>query len=106
MGNWLFYVETNCTEPSRENEFNHWYDVEHMPEVMKGCPEFLRYKRYKLIAGESGSSYLVVIEIETDDIEQTMSKHQKNSARLRAIGQWSDLVQVVSRKLYKLEKEL
>lgn len=106
MDCWLFYVETVCLDHSREEEFNRWYDEIHIPDIMRGCPEFLTCRRYKLVSGQGKATYLVVIEIETDDIDRTMQAHRKNSECMRAEGRWSDLVQLVSRKLYKLDREL
>ena len=34
MERWLLALETNCTDPAREKEFNHWYDNVHLPDVL------------------------------------------------------------------------
>jgi len=106
MGLWLFYVETICLDSHREKEFNTWYDEIHIPDVMGGCPEFLTCRRYQLMSGEGKRQYLVTIEIETEDIDRTMKTHRQNSEKIRREGRWSDLVHVLSRRLYKLDKEL
>ena len=108
MGLWLFCVETVCLDPEREEEFNRWYDEIHIPDVLKGCPEFLACRRYKLLtpAGKGSGAYLTEIEIETDDIDKTLRTHRQNSERIRASGRWTDLIQVVSRKLYRLDRTL
>ena len=106
MSHYLFYVEVSCTDQKREQEFNYWYDTIHIPDVMNASPDFLSCRRYKLVAPGDQPSYLVVIDIESDDINHTMEIHRKNSERIKAEGRWSDLVYVVSRKLYKLEEYL
>jgi hypothetical protein len=106
MEKWIFYVEVSCIDPNREQEFNRWYDEIHIPDVMEGCTDFRNCQRYKLISrNRDHGQYLTLIEIETDDIEQTMEMHRKNSERIRAEGRWTDIIDVRTRKLYKLEKE-
>jgi len=107
MAQWLFLIETICRDHDREDEFNRWYDEIHIPDILKGCPEFLACRRYKLLSGVHGhGTYLTVIEIETNDIGRTLETHRKNSERIRAGGRWTDLIEVFSRKLYKLDREL
>lgn len=107
MERWLFYVETNCLDHDREEEFNRWYDEIHIPDVLKGCPDFVACRRYKLISNTQGhGEYLAIIEIKTDDIDRTMEIHRKNSERIRAEGRWTGLIQVIIRRLYKLNREL
>ena len=106
MSLWLFCVETKCLDPNREDEFNRWYDEIHIPDVMEGCPDFQSCHRYKLISSQGNGKYFVTIEIETDDIDQTFQTHRENAKKIRREGRWSNLVHVLSRRLYKLEKEL
>lgn len=107
MEKWLFYVDVACADTDREEEFNRWYDEIHIPDVLSGCPDFLNARRYKQISGNLNyHSYLTIIEIETEDIEKTMNLHRQNGERIRAQGRWSELVKVLTRRLYKLEREL
>jgi hypothetical protein len=107
MDRWLLYVEAICVDHNREEEFNSWYDEVHVPDVMEASPDFVTCSRYKLISSTQGhGKYLTVIEIETEDIDRTLEIHRKNGERIRAEGRLTDLIQVVSRKLYRLEREL
>ena len=45
MEKWINMVETNCSDPSREREFNDWYDNMHVPDVLK-TPGFVAVTRY------------------------------------------------------------
>ena len=49
MDRWLIAVQTNCTDPSREKEFNDWYDNTHVPEVLEvqGIVRMTRYENVK-----------------------------------------------------------
>jgi hypothetical protein len=90
-----------------KKNLNGWYDEIHILDVAEGCAEFLVCRRDKVICGPQGhAAYLAVIEIETDDVDRTTETHRKNSERLRAKGRWTDLIQIFSRKLYKLDRKL
>lgn len=68
------YIQTVVTAPvaGQEQEFNHWYDNTHLPEVL-ALPGFVAAQRYELVGpdAEERASYLAVYDIETDDIDAT-----------------------------------
>ena len=71
MEKWINIVETTC-DPSREKEFNDWYDNIHLPDVLE-TPGFLAARRYVHKEFRDGrGKYLTIYEIETDDIDKTM----------------------------------
>lgn len=71
MEKWLLMVESHCTVPSRENEYNNWYYNIHLPDVLKS-PGFVGVKRYVIKEPRNGrGKFLTVCEIETDDINKT-----------------------------------
>lgn len=47
-------------DPSREQDFNRWYEEEHIPERL-AIPGFLRASRYQAVVG--GPKYLAVYEV-------------------------------------------
>ena len=47
-------------------------------------------------------AYLAIYEIETSDIEKTMEAHRKNLEEKYAKGRFSDLAEIVSRRLCKV----
>ena len=53
MAAWLLAVYTDCADPSREKEFNEWYDRTHLPDVLK-IPGFVRATRYLNTDPDSG----------------------------------------------------
>ena len=57
---WLLVVDAEV-DPSLEEEWNQWYDHEHLPEIVD-CPGFLRGARY-VSAGESGRHYVAIYEL-------------------------------------------
>lgn len=63
----IMLVETNCTDPAKEQEFNAWYDHEHLPRAMR-TGAYYRIVRYVNINPEKGDAkYLAVYETELLD---------------------------------------
>ena len=82
MARWLLAVETNCTGPSRETEFNEWHDNIHLADGLK-LPGILSGTRYKnSIAGEGQGKYLAPYEMETEDMKQTIAALPQNVGTL------------------------
>jgi len=52
-------------DPEHEDDFNRWYDDEHVPERM-AIPGFLTGRRYRAIEG--GPKYLAIYEMESPEV--------------------------------------
>ncbi|MFC2066106.1 hypothetical protein ACFLUO_03455 [Chloroflexota bacterium] len=78
MEKWISMVETFCTDPSREKEFNDFYNNTHLPDVLK-TPGFMAARRYAIKESRYGrGKYLTIFEIETDDIDKTIAiRHER-----------------------------
>ena len=101
MAAWLLAVYTDCADPSREKEFNEWYDRTHLPDVLK-IPGFVRTTRYVNTDPDSGpGKFLALYEIESQDIEKTMTTLRERLAKLRKQGRYSDLLVRVSLATYR-----
>lgn len=104
MERWLVLVETNCKDEKRDSEFNAWYDEVHIPDVLS----FTDHKsaaRYTLRYPAVGKGkYLAVYEIETENIQKTMEASMKQMEAKKAAGRWSDLLEIASIKLCKVEE--
>jgi len=59
-GEGLFLFYTDLVDPAHEEEFNAWYNTEHLPELLK-LPGFLDAARY--VATKGGPKYLAVYEL-------------------------------------------
>jgi hypothetical protein len=103
MEKWLVLVETNCKVATRDAEFNHWYDTIHLPDVLS-APGYKGATRYAIKdpANKKGK-YLAIYEIETEDIKKTLEASMKNMESKKAAGRWSDLLEIVSRRICKVE---
>ncbi len=101
MARWILAVETNCVDPSREEEFNKWYDNTHLQDVLQS-PGMLSATRYKNSLAEEGrGKYLALYEIETEDIKQTMAAFGEHVTKLNERGRISEGVKVVSMAAYR-----
>ena len=102
MAHWVNIVETNCSDPSREKEFNDWYDNIHMPDVL-ATPGFLSSQRYVCEEPVKGrGKYLTVYDLETNDIEKTMAVRRERRVMERDQGHYIDFVESVGEVQYKL----
>ncbi len=67
-GQALFLVYTDLSDPKYEEEFNAWYNTEHLPELL-ALPGVLDAARY--VAEKGGPKYLAAYELEHVDAMQT-----------------------------------
>jgi hypothetical protein len=83
-------------EPERDDEFNRWYDDVHLADVL-AVPGMVAARRYRL-SGPAPSDqpiaarYLVIYELDTDDVEGVRARIAANRDRITAAGRmWPDL---------------
>ncbi len=100
MAKWVLVVETNCIDKTREAEFNEWYNKTHLPDMLE-TPGLIRVTRYEAIDPSGGAKFLATYEIETEDIDAFMKRHNANVERKRAQGRFSNLMKLESRRVFK-----
>ena len=75
MARQVLVALTNAAD-GRDDEFNDWYNNQHLGDVLQ-IPGFVSAQRFKLGAAQRMASppykYLTLYEIETDNIQETMS---------------------------------
>jgi hypothetical protein len=74
----ILVVESGPSDPSREDEYNAWYDGPHMADVC-AVPGFVGCRRYKL-RGAPTPTYLAVYELEADDLDAPVAELRARSA--------------------------
>jgi len=67
-GRAIFLVYTDLIDPKYDEEFNAWYNTEHLPELL-AVPGVLDAARYS--AEKGGPKYLAAYELESVDVMQT-----------------------------------
>ncbi|MGE0827822.1 MAG: hypothetical protein AB7O04_00525 [Hyphomonadaceae bacterium] len=55
-------------DPAHEEEFNRWYEEEHLPE-RRACPGFLTARRF--VAVDGAPKYLAIYDLESPDVLET-----------------------------------
>ena len=101
MERWILVADTNCSIPTREEEFNHWYNTIHIPDVLE-APGILRATRYESNKPREGhGKYLAVYDIETEDIEQLIRTFGEIVAEKKEQGRMSELLTVIYGAYYK-----
>jgi len=101
MERWLLTVESNSNDPTREKEFNEWYDNVHLPDVL-AIPGIVRATRYANDnAAEGQAKFLAFYEIETDDALQVLGDLNNGMAKWTEQGRITELLTIVSGGLYR-----
>ena len=67
-GRSIFLVYTDLVDSKYDEEFNAWYDTQHLPQLLER-PGFLDAARYVAVKG--GPQYLAAYELETVDAVRT-----------------------------------
>jgi hypothetical protein len=67
----IMVVQSAPVDPARENEYNDWYDNEHVRDIL-AVPGFTSARRYKVHGpagdGTGAPAYLAIYEIDADDL--------------------------------------
>jgi hypothetical protein len=69
------YIAVTDSVPGREEEFNTWYEQQHVPDLLR-IPGFVAARRFKLVQSQGGlpGRYLALYEIETDDPQGALAE--------------------------------
>lgn len=101
MERWLLVAVTDCSDPSREEEFNQYYDTVHAPDVLE-TPGILRATRFAAPSPTGGKGrYLALYDVETDDIDQTEAKFGEIITKKWEQGRMSELLTIHSVAFYR-----
>lgn len=74
MAKHVFLVRTGPSSPERTDEYNHWYDTVHLPDLLnvKGVVGASRYKVASAQQGGAavaGPQYLAIYEVDIEDVQ-------------------------------------
>ena len=64
----LMEVTVNVAS-EKEEEWNDWYNKEHIPAILQ-CPGFRNVRRFKSLQG-NGPRYIAIYEIENESVRET-----------------------------------
>jgi antibiotic biosynthesis monooxygenase (ABM) superfamily enzyme len=102
----LFIVRASVA-PGREEEFNRWYDQEHVPDVLRLLPGVLGAARYKVGLDDGTHDYMAVYAFENSEtLDAAIDSPQlKQLIRLydEAIGSFSTRKRTTYTKIFEVQ---
>jgi len=106
---WFYMVKSKPSEPSRDEEFNAWYDGVDIPDVLE-VPGFVRARRGKTqqvaeypsanLESDDGN-YVALYDIETADIDKSIIDLYVAARKMVALGRLTDVLKVVEANYYR-----
>ncbi|CAO5244770.1 DUF4286 family protein [Frankia sp. AgKG'84/4] len=81
----IMLVQSSPVSPEREDEYNAWYDDEHIPDILK-VPGFVGARRYRardagpINVGPAVPTYVAVYELESENLAETIRTFLEASA--------------------------
>jgi len=120
MAKWIYMVGVNCDNPSKEKEFNEWYNTVHVPDLVQRVPDAIRGTRYELVKifppgrslpglpkflpevnHENVAKFMAIYEVESGDIEQGLQRFFATSRKVGEEGRHNPDTIIVSRIAYR-----
>jgi hypothetical protein len=92
MARYMLLAFSDCKDPSREKEFNAWYDNLHVPDMLE-VPGMIRASRWVSAEPKEAQhrKYLALYELETEDVAAFDAKVRERGMRTMKEGRFSDL---------------
>lgn len=82
------HILTNvlCNDPSREDEWDAWYDEQHVPDMLS-CGAFGAMSRWQRTPrARVGSNFLTLYDVSTDTVDEAVERSAVRLAELVAAG--------------------
>ena len=93
MAHYLLMVQVDCSDTSREEEFNQWYDKIHLPDMLQ-VPGLVKAVRYLNLNPETNKrpKYVILYEIDTDDINSFKNIFNDQEVKAQNAGRMIDFL--------------
>ena len=95
-------------EPAHEEEFNRWYNQEHIPDVLKLIPGCLGAARYRVLDGDGSHQYMAVYRFTSEAALRSALQGSEIKELIRrydqAIGAFSTRARTTYTRVFELEK--
>ena len=86
------YIVLTTPVPGREDEYNHWYDNAHVPDLLR-IPGVISAQRFRIATvqrspGPFDFDYLAIYTFDSDDAQAIMDerRHEKRAVELHLRG--------------------
>ena len=96
-------VLTNCTDPSREREFNHWFDNDYLTHL-SASGTFHHARRYRNTDQDLGpgeARYMTLLETESKDLNSAMQDYQESQKVLIDRGEMHPAMGIVLSAIFR-----
>ena len=104
-----FLAVRATVEPGREDEFNRWYNSEHIPDVVNTFAACLGAARYKVTDGDGSHQYIALYAFRSAEELQAAIKSDEIKKLIRiydeAIGTFSTRTRTTYSRVFQLEKD-
>lgn len=76
MPHYKFMVLSNPSDPSREDEYNDWYQNQHLADLcaIDGITSARRFRFARTLREGNCYGYMAIYDIETDDIDGVLAE--------------------------------
>jgi antibiotic biosynthesis monooxygenase (ABM) superfamily enzyme len=95
-------------EPAHEQEFNRWYNQEHIRDVLKLIPGCLGAARYRVLDGDRSHQYMAVYRFVSEAALRSALQGSEIKELIRrydqAIGAFSTRSRATYSRVFELEK--
>jgi antibiotic biosynthesis monooxygenase (ABM) superfamily enzyme len=95
-------------EPAHEEEFNRWYNEEHIPDVLKLIPGCLGAARYRVLDGDGSHQYMAVYRFTSEAALRSALQGSEIKELIRrydqVIGAFSTRARTTYTRVFELEK--
>lgn len=85
---------TECSDPSREEEFNRWYTHTHLPDLSR-AHGFVRSRRFVSTQPGTPSKYLAVYEFESESLERSFAAQKALVEEAHNTGRHIDCLKAI-----------
>jgi antibiotic biosynthesis monooxygenase (ABM) superfamily enzyme len=95
-------------EPDHDEEFNRWYNQEHIPDVFKLIPGCLDAARYRVLDGDRSHQYMTLYRFESDAVLRSALQGSEIKELIRrfdeAVGAFSTRTRTTYTRVFELQK--
>ncbi|MBA3331424.1 MAG: antibiotic biosynthesis monooxygenase [Actinobacteria bacterium] len=103
-----FLTVRATVEAGREEEFNRWYNREHIPEVVHLLPGCLGAASYRVVDGDGSHQYMALYAFESDAAPRAALQGDEVKELIRrydeAIGTFSTRARTTYTRVFELLK--
>jgi antibiotic biosynthesis monooxygenase (ABM) superfamily enzyme len=96
--------------PEHEDEFNRWYNSEHVPDVMKMLAGCLGASRYKVVDGDGSHQYIALYAFPSAaELKAAIAGAEMKELIRRfdeAVGSFSTRTRATYTRVFQLEKQI